>query len=378
MAQPWIGVQKLAVVPTFNRQFDTAAPPADWDNQILRRVLYDPDPVSGADRSLRAYLGAISYGRATLDVKLFPHAFSDGPSVIEAAFQSLPAGHGYPYVLCVIPRADGDTNRNGFFRTVGENGVAAVARVAMLEGPLVQQKRQIMGVWAMEVLHAIAGLPDLYATGANPYPNPPIGDFDNMAFNAGTHSCAYLKQAAGWLGTGAFANHIGLKHDYALHAIGVSPPPPGRVAAVSIRSRTSAQSFIVEARLKADVYERGFGDLTVGGHEFRGLPSEGVIVYEVTTPARLDQVKLVTGTALKVGQTYSNPAEGFTVKPTAAIDGGMTVHVTRTADPRCAGLVQQIADIDDQITDETNLQTIKELRAAKDRLKKQAQTLGCF
>ena len=106
MAQPWISVQKLAVVPAFNRQFDTAPPPSDWDSLIMRRVLYDPDPATGADRSLRSYLGAISYGRATLDAKLFPHAFSDGPSVIEAAFQSLPSGHGRAPPRPTPPRPD--------------------------------------------------------------------------------------------------------------------------------------------------------------------------------------------------------------------------------------------------------------------------------
>src|SRR6478672_5303378 len=314
MAQPWTSVQKLAVVPTFNRQFDTAPAPSDWDSRIMRRVLYDPDPTTGADRSLRSYLAAISYGRATLDAKLFPHAFSDGPSVVEAAYQSLPPGHGYPYVLCVIPWYDGDPNRIGWFRTVNENGVTAVSRVAMLSGPLLQQNRQITGIWAMEVLHAIAGLPDLYATGGNPFPNPAMGDFDNMCFNAGTHSCAYLKQAAGWLDASAFVTHSGLKQDYALHALATSLPPPGRVTAVRIPSRTSAQAYIVEARLKTDLYEKGFAPLTTGPLEFRGLPGEGVIVYEVTTPDHLEQVKLVSGGALSIGQTYVNTAEGFTVK----------------------------------------------------------------
>jgi hypothetical protein len=59
-------------------------------------VLYNLDPVSGADRSLRAYLGAFSYGLALLDAKLFPTAFSNGYDVIEAACLSLPPGHSWP------------------------------------------------------------------------------------------------------------------------------------------------------------------------------------------------------------------------------------------------------------------------------------------
>jgi hypothetical protein len=198
-----------------------------------------------------------------------------------------------------------------------------------------------------------------------------------MCFNAGTHSCAYLKRAAGWLAEGDFANHSGLQQNYALHAIGISPPPPGRVAAVRIASRTSAQAFIIEARLKADVYEKGFAP-NITGNEFRGLPGEGVIVYEVTSPAHLEQVKLANVSALAIGQTYTNSDEGFTVKPTAAIEGGITVQVTRAADPRCDNLLQQIADIDELLAEETDPNIKKQLRAERDRLTKQAKSFGCL
>ncbi|HWR21181.1 MAG TPA: hypothetical protein VN444_04895 [Verrucomicrobiae bacterium] len=377
MANPWVSVQKLAVVPTFNTQFDTGPVPSDWDSLVMQRVVYDPDPMTGADRSLRSYLGAISYGLATLDAKLFPRAFSDGPGVIEAAWQSLPEGHGYPYVLCVIPRDDGGKHRGGFFTTVNKNDVNAVARVAMFSGAAVLQQRQIMGVWAMEVLHAIARLPDLYAKETNPYPDPPIDDYDNMCFNAGTHSCAYLKRAAGWLPGGAMVSHKGTGQNYSLHAIGMSPPPPGRVSAVSIRSRTSNQSFIVEARLKVDLYEKGFAPLTTGKLEFRGLKEEGVIVYEVTTPARLEQVKLIRS-GLQVGQSYSNSAEGFTIRVTAAINGGMSIRITRTPDPRCADISEEIAEINKDLAEPgLDVDTRKGLLKQRGKLKDEAKRLGC-
>lgn len=362
-------------MPTFNRQFDTATPPSDWDSLIQRRVLYDPDPVSGVDRSLRAYLCALSYGRATLDAKLFPHAYSDGPGVVEAAWQSLPSGHGYPYVLCVIPWYDGDVNRLGWFTSVNQNGVTAVSRVAMYEAVPVQKQRQQTGVWAMEVLHAIVGLPDLYPKSTNPYPHPPMGDYDNMTYCNGMHSCSYLKQAGGWLAESDFIRHSGAHHEYALHSVGLSPPPPGRVAGVRIPSRMSAETFIVEARLKSDVYEKGFAPLTTGSLEFRGLPAEGVIVYEVTNTAHLEQVKLIS--ALSVGQTYANTPEGFTVRPVALLDGGITVHITRTDDPRCADIRRRIAEITELLKDETELQIIKSLKADRDRLRREADRIGC-
>ena len=319
MSLPWLGAERFAVVPTFNTQFDGPAPP-EWDNLVMRRVLYDPDPSSGIDRSLRGYINAISYGAAIMDVQLFPHAFSNGPSVIEAAWQSLPAGHNCPYVLCVIPWADGDPNRIGFFESVGQNGVVAVSRVAMFDILSLQQP-QPTGVWGMEVLHARVGWPDLYKA----HSTSKMGDFDNMCYTAGTHSCAHLKLSPGWLSTAAVVDHRGGQHNYQLHSIGLSAPPPGRFAAVRIRSATTGNVFLVEARLKSDVYERGFAQLQDGQMDFRGLPGAGVIVYQ--THDDLQETYLTAG-PLAVGQTSNNAAEGFSVNVTGQIDGGLVVQVT--------------------------------------------------
>src|SRR6478752_7604147 len=69
----WIGRKKLAFVPVYR---PNAHPPdqipADWANDILRRVLFDPDPRTGADRSLRAYIHAASSGLADLDAVVTP------------------------------------------------------------------------------------------------------------------------------------------------------------------------------------------------------------------------------------------------------------------------------------------------------------------
>jgi len=74
----WTGRKKLALVPLYR---PNAHPPdqipADWSHQILRRVLFDPDPTTGADRSLRAYVHAASSGRADLDAVVMPMAVVD-------------------------------------------------------------------------------------------------------------------------------------------------------------------------------------------------------------------------------------------------------------------------------------------------------------
>ena len=38
MTVPWLNIQRLAVVPTFNTQFDGPTPP-DWDYVVMSRVL---------------------------------------------------------------------------------------------------------------------------------------------------------------------------------------------------------------------------------------------------------------------------------------------------------------------------------------------------
>jgi PASTA domain len=324
MTVPWLGIQKIAVVPTFNTVFD-GPPPPDWDYLVMSRVLYDPDPDSGKDRSLRAYINALSYGQAIVNVEQFPHAFSDGPSVIEAAWQSLPPGHDCPYVLCVIPWADGDLNRIGYFESVGQNGVIAAARVAMYDY-LPTKTRQITGVWAMELLHAMVGWPDLYKAHGTK-----MGDWDNMTYNAGTHSCAHLKLRPGWLAATDIAYHGDGQQDYDLQSLSTMPPPPGRFAAVRIRSTVTGNVFMAEARLKSDVYERGFAPLTPIGQEFRGLPGEGVIVYQTHDDL---QETLFMGGPLGVGDTYDDTAEGFAVNVLHTIEEGMTVRVSTAPDTR--------------------------------------------
>src|SRR4051794_29349832 len=58
---PWIGRKKIAFVPLSRTN---AHPPdfipSDWESDILRRALYDPNPTTGKDESLRAYVGSAS------------------------------------------------------------------------------------------------------------------------------------------------------------------------------------------------------------------------------------------------------------------------------------------------------------------------------
>ena len=197
-----------------------------------------------------------------------------------------------------------------------------------------------------------------------------------MTYNAGTHSCAHLKLRPGWLAATDVGNHFGPEQDYALHSLSIMPPPPGRFAAVRIRSTRTGNVFMAEARLRSDVYERGFAPLAgPPAMEFRGLPGEGVIVYQTHDDL---QETLFMGGPLSVGQTYDNAAEGFAVSALQSIEGGITVRVTMAPDPRCADILDEIKQIDELIKEETDQQLLRAMRQQRKRLYDQAVQLNCL
>jgi hypothetical protein len=346
----WIGRKKLAFVPVFRPH---AHPPdqipTDWENQILRRVLLDPDPTTGADRSLRAYIHAVSSGRADLDAVVMPRETVDLEDVpvafLEEKLGALLRSQGFNAAALVVLNAPGGTAQSGGFW----------ARFRMDEG---------LGVWAMELMHCLTAFRDLYPFGGN------MGPFDEMACACGTHPSAYTKAAIGWLdASGVVLQKVPAK-DHTLHTVGlVQPPPSGRVAAVRIGSQVPF--LMVEARQKVDQFDAK-------------IHSEGVIVYQVQTSDPLGHaqndtapVKLLTETALKPGQKFTSTS-GVKVQVKSTVPGGFTVHIERPADPRCADILRQIAEIDEELHQAgLDVNERKRLLLARGQLKTQANQLGC-
>jgi hypothetical protein len=302
----WIGRKKLAFIPVHrsNAHPPDNPVPADWPSDILRRVLFDPAPTTGADRSLRAYIRAASSGRADLDVAVMPMQVVDKQDVpvdaFEGQFGSQLRGQGFDAAAVVTlggPGA-GSAQRGGFW-----------ARFAMAEG---------LGTWAMELMHSLTSFDDLYPFGGN------MGRFDEMADgNIGVHPSAYTKAAINWLDASAIAqHHAGSAATYDLYSVGlVQPPPSGRVAAVRIGSQVPY--LMVEARQMVDQFDAN-------------IPSQGVIVYRVQTHDPLGHaepntppVLLLTTTALTVGQTFTAGAN-VKVKVLKALPGGFSVSVDDT------------------------------------------------
>src|SRR5215211_3019107 len=66
----WIGSRDIAfVLAEVTGGPGIPPPPPDWEAQARRRIFYDPD--SGVDRSLRAYIRAVSYGMARLTGEVY-------------------------------------------------------------------------------------------------------------------------------------------------------------------------------------------------------------------------------------------------------------------------------------------------------------------
>jgi hypothetical protein len=354
MHAPWLGTRRVAFIPVINRQVDQT-PPLDFAAQVERRVFYDPDPQTGVDRGLRTYIHTISYGKAGLDARVFPMAVSPDADTVGVGLRSLPANHGYTLAVVVVPSGGRDRGGFAWIHASPVNGVPNFARVNLMES---------LGTWAMELLHIATEFGDLYNV------EPDMGRYDTMACACGPHPSAHTKLDMQWLSaTGVPTKIGGARSSYNLHALGLlQPPPPGRVAAVRIPSRVSANHFLVEARLGVDPYERS-------SFASSGIPGEGVIVYEVASRTK---VYLRTATALAVGQKYTAPTnEGFTVQVSSAIPGGFTVAIETRPHPDCPRLLEQIEALEESIEGEEDPFLRRRLLSQLRQLQTRASTLGC-
>ena len=308
----WLGRKKLAFIPLHrpNAHPPDEPVPADWPNEILRRALFDPEPKTGADRSLRAYIHAASSGLADLDAVVMPMEILDRqdvpPDALESKLGSTLRNNGFDAAALVMlgQPPTGQGILGGFW-----------ARFDMSEG---------VGTWAMELMHCLANFDDLYPFDAgNVFHN--MDAFDQMACGCGTHPSAYTKAAIQWLDPSAIAQHIGRTIEYNLHSVGLlQPPPSGRTTAVRIGSKVPY--LMVEARQKVDQFDHN-------------IPDEGVIVYKVqttdphgTAQNQTAAIKLLTATAnlspiaLKPGGTFAAD-NGVAVQVLRALSGGFSIRI---------------------------------------------------
>jgi hypothetical protein len=346
----WIGRKKLALVPLSRTNANPPDQiPPNWEDQIMRRVVFDPATGSGADQSLRAYIHAASSGRADLDAVVTPRQTAN-QQVVPVNFlagqlggQLQAQGFNAAAIVMLGGPGAGSSELGGFW-----------ARFVMAEG---------VGTWAMEFMHVLTGFADLYTF------NGDLGNFDEMACNCGTHPSAYTKVAIGWLDASAIAVPSSQTADYKLHSVGlVQPPPSGRVAAVRIGSQVPY--LMVEARQRVDQFDAS-------------IPSEGVIVYRVQTSDPLGNaqngmapIKLLTAIALKQGETFTS-ASGDTVKVTGTFAGGFAVRITLSANPRCAEILKEIDLIEGLLSTDIDPRAAQGARARRAQLGNEYRQLDC-
>src|SRR5262245_60517773 len=225
-------------------------------------------------------------------------------------------------------------------------GFAAAALVMLGQPPTGQGQRggfwarfdmsETLGTWAMELMHCLTGMDDLYPFGGN------MAEYDNMAGAGGTHASAWTKRAVQWLDPDAIAQHVGRTIEDDLHAGSlVQPPPHDRGSGGQIGS--AVHYLMVEARKKAD--------------QFDGIiPKEGVLVYRVQrtdplghTQKQLAPLALLTlnaagsRSALAVGESLTTDT-GVVVQVTSAPPGGYHVRIEDPSQRPLAGQLLSYGD----------------------------------
>lgn len=317
-SKAWLGPKRVAFVPLFR---SNAAPPdqipPDWETAILRRVTYDPRPqANGADRSLRAWVRAVSSGRADIDPVVLPMQTIDKQVVqaneLESQLGESLRAQGMDAAVLVMLGGRGAGTNAGFW-----------SRVVMAESN---------GVWLMELIHGLTNFKDLYHFNNDVDPaERSIDTFDQMAASSQTHPTAFTKNELGWLDTATIRLHAGVSANYELQHLALAQPPvAGRTAAVRIGK--DVPYMMIEARKMTDQFESGMPSLNDG--QERGIAGEGVIAYRVqtrnpTVQAREGNKKplfLMTLKALQPGQSATLD-NGVTLTVTAARSDGFGIRI---------------------------------------------------
>src|SRR5215208_173306 len=294
--RPWIGAKEIAFVLADVKGGLTPAPPPNWDALARDRIFSDLDPTSGVDRSLRAYIQAVSYGLADLTGKVYgPYTVpwdpngcgftmdnairaAGVPDAGNAANRATLAAQGsitgYSFACTVFPGHECGAwafwgKRPGHYYPATfswsswswDNTFGGYYPMSTLTGACYVSMDSGLGTWAMENTHIVTDFDDLYSKTANPISDPP-GAFDNMACNCGTHPSSFTKMKMGWVRPKVISASPS-DTTVTLHALS-EPLVAGREHTVRILSQNSLAYLLVEARLRTDPYEQATPSLSNG------------------------------------------------------------------------------------------------------------------
>jgi hypothetical protein len=336
---PWVGSKEFAFILARLNAPEFGAAPGNFQALARRKIFYDPSPAG--DRSLRAYIRKVSYGRARLVGDVFgpynvpvarnPNGVDCGATMdngIRAARGSI---EGIPYACVIFP--SGPCTPWAFWGF----GPDAFYPGSTITGASYVHITDSLGAFAMENLHISTGFGDLYGIPDSP------GGFDEMDCACGVHPSSFTKINLGWLDAATIPSVLGPTGtgSFTLHAL-ASAAPSGRVSAVKIPSILSGGYFLAEARLRVDRFESP----TTGVSS--GIPSEGVVVYWIDETS-WPPVHLRTAAALAAGSKFSDGTEGVEITVSGQVPSGFSIQVTRTEPADCQFISREIAALRDEI-----------------------------
>lgn len=347
MSEAWVGVRRVAVIPAIvnDTHYPSAykLPPPEWVSLIKQRLFFDPDPLTGVDRSLRAYYHAVSYGKAWLEAHVFDPvvvAHSHCAKQTEDAINATPGAERFEFACVLFTGGSHPCDGWAFYPNVEFPFSPPRAGTNTLRNWCYLSMESSLGVWAMELLHCLTEFGDLYNTSQHP------GAFDEMACNCGTHPSTYTKLSLGWLDPRAVVTFAGSASNvFTLHALSLlQPPVPNRVTAVKLPTADPLRYFLMEARLRTDIYERSTTGIS------SGIPSEGIVVYEVQEDDPVGSpLRLLTPLALNVGQKLRFEEAALEILVMDAVPGGFRVMLTRGDSAECATLRREVAVLQQEI-----------------------------
>lgn len=344
-SEPWVDTKKVAFVPVFREIVPRDEEPENWRDEIFRRVTDDPrrvtdDPRSEVvDRSLRAWLQRVSWGKANINPTVFekrtvtqkevaPGHFAlekvtDAPSPEQWLNEDHLKAEGFSSAILIMLGGAGAGTTSGFW-----------SRVAWVEGN---------GTWLHEILHAITTFKDLYHFDNDVDPEDRgIKLFDIMSAMQQTHPTAFTKNEFGWLDDRAIGRYtIGSDlRGFILHHVDSLRPPTHSGEVYAIRIGDNVPYYMVESRKKTDHWEAGiFNEM--------GIPDEGVIIYRVRTcdptiqkrPNCRKSIYRENLTALRPGESIKIDHANVRVESELTGGIGYIIHVTTDPTP-VPGIVQ--------------------------------------
>lgn len=401
----WVGTKEVAFILAKVNHSMVDQPPANWENDARKEIFFNPDS-TGFDRSFRAYIRSVSFGKARLGGEIFgpydvpPKTYSDGKihlgdTMAEAiriagdpnkhdlsqenmairARQGLT--HGFTHICVIFPHNSSNDGSIAWMNWPSQGyGNNAYYQNSNIYASCLIRMPDFLGIAVMENLHMLTEFLDLYGRPESP------GDFDVMDCACGTHPSSFTKIQLGWIEGNDILTVGSQDIEVTLQDLAL-PPQSGRYHTLKIPLRISSGYFLVEARLGGDPFDAGIPGTS------KGIPGSGLVVYWIDEGI-WPPVSLKTRNALQVGQKFTDTGEELEITIVSQVPNGINVKITKTFSKECELIKQELNEITQEIMmlqeilktatpseKKDIIQKISRLRSKHYTLKSRAWHLGC-